>query len=361
MKRWLFLTVIFGLLSLPGTMFLVSTLELSNEVHITATVEGPESESGGGSSNSIVPSSGGGGGGGQTSGATSQNDDKDEKNDDEIDEIDEENEEDSGNDESDDDGQSGAPSLEEDSEEKVEETPVPEEDPKTVLVFGGYAFPNAVVTFTLDGEAIFSVEADSEGYFEASYDELTFGEHVFTFQAESYEDEQTRTVSYAYTVVNESPLYISSILLPPLFEPVDNGTSLGGLSIPGAEIQVFGVTQDGKTLIEVETIIVNEDGTYFYDLDLKDGAFNQYYVSCMYKGEECGYSGIIPVQIVDGVYEIPSNVFADFTQDVEVNFVDFSFMRAAFLSNANLLFYDLDEDGSLTMKDFSLLNYQWTQ
>lgn len=358
MKRWIFLTVIFGLLSLPGTLFLVSTLEVSNEVHITATVEGPENESSGSSS---VVSSGGGGGGGQNSGATSQNEDKDEKNDDEIDESDEENNEDSSNDESDDEGQSEAPSLEEDSEEKVEETPVPEENPEAVIYFGGYSFPNAVVTFTLDGEVMFTIDADAEGYFEGNYDELSLGEHVFSFQAESYDGVETRTVSYAYTVVNESPLYISSILLPPLFEPDENGTGMEGLSIPGAEIQVFGVTQDGQDLVEIETIVVNEDGTYSYELDLKDGAFNQYYVSCMYEGKQCGYSGIIPVQIVDGAYEIPSNVFADFTQDVTVNFVDFSFMRAAFLSKANLLFYDLDEDGVLTLKDFSLLNYQWTQ
>jgi hypothetical protein len=64
---------------------------------------------------------------------------------------------------------------------------------------------------------------------------------------------------------------------------------------------------------------------------------------------------------VGGLYEIPGNVFADFTADIKVNFVDFSFMRAAYLSGESILFYDLDEDGVLTLKDFSLLDYQWTQ
>lgn len=360
MKRWIFLTAIFAILGLPGTMFLVSTLEVSNDVHITATVQGPESDN---SENSSVVSSGGGGGwGGRNSGSgSSQNDDEDDE-DQNTDDVNFD-ETDSSEANSDEELQIEESVTEDDADEKIEEpsSPEPKKDPEALIYFGGYAFPNAVISFTLDGEPMFTVNADADGYFEGNYDSLPLGEHIFTFQAEDYEEVTTRTVSYAYNVVNESPLYISSILLPPLFEPAENGTGMNGLSIPGAEIQVFGVTQNGQELVEVETIIVNADGTYSYELDLKDGAFNQYYVSCTYKEKECGYSGIIQVQIVDGSYEIPSNVFADFTKDVAVNFVDFSFMRAAFLNKANLLFYDLDEDGALTLKDFSLLNYQWTQ
>ena len=98
-----------------------------------------------------------------------------------------------------------------------------------------------------------------------------------------------------------------------------------------------------------------------YEVDLKEGAYSQYYVSCSYEGQGCGYSGIVPIQVIGDTYEIPSNIFADFTQDVEVNFIDFSFMRSAFLSSQSILFYDLDEDGDLTLKDFSLLDYQWTR
>lgn len=354
MKRWLFLTVVFGLIGLPGTMFLVSTLEVSNDVHITATVRSLESES---SASSGTPDTAGGRNSGTRSSQSEEDEEDEDSGEEDLDEE-EDNNQDDANEASGDEGDAGS---NETQEQASAPEPILEEERETIVIFGGYAFPNAMVTFTLDGEVVLTIDADEEGYFEGNYDELAFGEHVFTFQAEDYNDAQTRTVSYAYTVINESPLYISSILLPPLFEPAENGTDLEGLSIPGAEIQVFGVTQDGQDLIEVESIIVDEDGTYSYELNLKDGAFNQYYVSCTYEGKECGYSGIIPVQIVDGAYEIPSNVFADFTQDVEVNFVDFSFMRAAFLSKANLLFYDLDEDGELTLKDFSLLNYQWTQ
>lgn len=352
MKRWLLLTFIFGLIGLPGTLFLVNTLEVSNQVHVTALVE--ERESSQISEISSVSESGGGLNG--QAGESSDNQESDEV--DSFDANSDENESDSTDEE---DGLTiDEPDELEESDEKEDETTIVPE-PQAAIYFGGYAFPNAQVVFTLDGEASYTFYADSEGYFEGSFGDLTMGQHIFSFQAESFEGKESRLVSYAYTVVSESPLYISSILLPPIFGSVENGQGLGGVAIPGSEIQVYGVSQSDQKLVELETIQVNEDGTYKYEVDLKDGAYSQYYVACSFQGQECGYSGIIPVQVVGGIYEIPSNVFADFTNDIQVNFVDFSFMRAAFLSDKNILFYDLDEDGDLTVKDFSLLDYQWTQ
>lgn len=352
MKRWLLLTFIFGLIGLPGTLFLVNTLEVSNQVHVTALVE----ESGGTEIAEVSSSSGSGGGLNGQAAEFSDNQESDEV--DNLNANSDENESDS-KDEEDGSIVDEPDELEESDEEAEEEVIAPE--PQAALYFGGYAFPNAQIIFTLDGEATYTFSADSEGYFEGSFGALTMGEHIFSFQAASYEDKESRLISYAYTVVNESPLYITSILLPPIFGSVENGQGLGGVAIPGSEIQVYGVSQSDQKLVELETIQVNEDGTYKYEVDLKDGAYSQYYVACSFQGQECGYSGIIPVQVVGGFYEIPSNVFADFTNDIQVNFVDFSFMRAAFLSDKDILFYDLDEDGELTVKDFSLLDYQWTQ
>ncbi len=315
MKRWLLLTFILALFSFPSTFFLVNTLESSNEVRVTALVEAPGTQS------TTSGSSGGNSGGG------------------------------------------GRPLGSDETlpEASVEEEIAAQPELQAAVYFGGYAFPDARVTFSLDGSLLLTLNADEEGAFQGSYGNLSLGEHVFTFQAYNYDGNASRTVSYAYTVLNEAPLYISSILLPPLFYPLETGEELEGLSISGSEIQVYGVSQGGEQLVPLSTIEVDEEGKYSYLLDLKDGTYEQYYVSCSFEGQACGYSAVIPVQIVGGVYEIPSNVFADFTRDIEVNFEDFSFMRAAFLSRVSILFYDLDEDGSLTLKDFSLLNYQWTQ
>lgn len=351
MKRWLFLTFIFGFIGLPGTMFLVNTLEATNEVHVTALVKDPNEVA---ETPSVVTTNGGGGGGGAGSNSQTNESSSDEaeSSGDSADETD-----------PDVDSETPVPQPEEDTKptEDTKTSPAPVPTPQAAIYFGGYAFPDASVIFTVDGDAVFTVTADGDGYFEGAYDALDLGEHIFSFQAQSYDDNESRLVSYAYTVQNESPLYISSILLPPIFASTDEGQGLGGVAIPGAEIQVYGVSQGTQELVTLDTIQVNDDGTYSYDVDLKAGAYSQYYVACTFEGQECGYSGIVPVQLVGGTYEIPSNVFADFTKDIKVDFVDFSFMRAAYLSGQSILFYDLDEDGALTIKDFSLLDYQWTQ
>ena len=319
MKRWLLLTFAFAFIGLPGTLLLVNTLEVSNQVHVTALVGDPNEPV---NSPTVITTSGGGGGS---------------------------------------DNGTIAVNIPTTVDQPNEDTSSTEQELQTVIYFGGYAFPNAEVTFTLDVDFSFTVSANDEGYFEGSYDELYMGEHIFTFQALSYEGEESRLVSYAYNVQNEAALYISSVLLPPIFGSNQGGDGLSGVAIPGSEIQVFGVSQGSQALVGLETIQVGSDGTYAYEVDLKEGAYSQYYVSCSYEGQGCGYSGIVPIQVIGDTYEIPSNIFADFTQDVEVNFIDFSFMRSAFLSSQSILFYDLDEDGDLTLKDFSLLDYQWTR
>lgn len=354
MKRWLLVFSALTLLGLPGTLFLANLLEVSNEVHITATVEDPNAAPSD-SSAVVSNSSGQGGGSGASSNQSSST------NEDEEDGSNQSEEGSSGQ-------TQGSQAGESESNDTISETPSTDstdaeelEEPMATLYFGGYAFPNASVQFSIDGTHVSTLTADEDGYFEGSYSELVFGGHIFSFQAESYAGDESRLVSYSYTVQNESPIYISSILLPPIFTPADSGEGLAGVAIPGAEIEVYGVEQNGSGLVLLETIHVPDDGAYSYEVDLKTKAYDQYYVACTFKGQACGYSGIIQVQNIGANNAVPTNVFADFTNDVEVNFVDFSFMRAAFLSDVSILFYDLDEDGALTIKDFSLLNYQWTQ
>jgi hypothetical protein len=119
------------------------------------------------------------------------------------------------------------------STQEIKPTPDSTPDPRAAVYFGGYTFPSAVVIFTVDGETVFTVSADSEGYFEGSYDELDLGEHIFSFQAQSYDEQESRLVSYSYSVQNESPLYISTVLLPPIFASTDEGQGIGGVAIPG--------------------------------------------------------------------------------------------------------------------------------
>lgn len=359
MKRWLLVLSALALLGVPGTLFLANTLMVSNDVRVTAVVGSPGEEEE--TAPVIIPTSSGGGGGGAGGGSHSSSfgnadDDKEIDN-----ELDGDAEGISGEQENTADTNTGAePESSADTTQTTNEVAV-EQTPTTSIYFGGYAFPNASVTFMIDGEESISILADTQGYFEGVYSGLVFGEHVFSFQAESYEGDESRLVSYAYSVQNESPLYISSVLLPPIFTPGDTGDSLTGVAIPGSQIEVYGVSQNGQSLVLLETIEVPATGAYDYSVDLKTGTYSQYYVSCNFKGQACGYSGIVPVQTIGSEYVVPTNIFADFTSDVKVNYVDFSFMRAAFLSDVSILFYDLDEDGVLTMKDFSLLNYQWTQ
>lgn len=362
MKSWLLALLAFVLLGIPGTMFVANVLTATNEVNITAVVEDPnalvEEET-----PVVVPviTDGGNGSGGSGRGGSDQDSDSGSDSDSESIESSEGISDQTNASSSVEGSSSGGSSSPTSSAPVSAPESVEEQALEASIFFGGYAFPNATVRFSIDGNSAVTAMADGAGYFQGSFSGVHLGDHIFSFQAADYSGEESRLVSYSYTVQNESPLYISSIFLPPIFAPASSGDTLTGVSIPGSEILVYGVSQMAQDLVLLDTIQVPEDGSYSYAVDLKSEGFDQYYVACNFKGKACGFSGIIPVQNIGVGDEIPTNIFADFTNDISVNFVDFSFMRAAFLSDVSILFYDLDEDGELTVKDFSLLNYHWTQ
>ncbi len=354
MKLWFILLSLLFIFVAPAAYLFANTLSASNDVTITATVPSQESESG------TSSTSGGGGGSGWYSQITNiQDEDADEDVDTDSNSTDESTPGTELGLDEDTSAQSG--DEEADSEESIEESVEEPVEPETTEVyFGGYTFPNATISYSLNGEVVSTIQADTSGYFEGSYSVVEAGEQIFSFQAESYEGDESNLVSYAYTVQTGSPVYISSIILPPILD-VSSGGELEGVAIPGSEIQVYGVNLSDQSLHVVNTIPVGPDGTYVIEFDLGDSTvYDQYYVGCEWKGTDCGFSQIIQVQMVGEDYKFVDKIFANFTEDEEVNFVDFAFIRAAFLQGKNNPLYDLNQDGEIDLVDFSLLNYQWT-
>lgn len=351
MKLWFVLLSLLFIFVAPAVYLFTDTLSASNEVHITATVPELESES---SSN---VSSDGGGGGSWSGQIINVRDDE------EVEEEDEDGEEETEEGEENEPEPDNAPETDvvtDDEEVEEEALDEPAEPTSTNVYFGGYSFPNATISYSLNGEVISTIQADATGYFEGVYASVEAGENTFSFQAENYEGDESHLVSYAYTVQTASPVYISGVVLPPILDVSSEG-DLEGIAIPGSEIQIYGVDLSDQSLHVVNTISVNPDGTYAIEFDLRDPTvYDQYYVGCEWEGLDCGFSQVIEVQMVGDSYKFVGEVFADFTQDVEVNFVDFAFIRAAFLSGKNNPVYDLNKDGTIDLVDFSLLNYQWT-
>lgn len=354
MKLWFVLLSLLFIFIAPAVYLFADTLSISNEVHITATVPELESES---SSNVSSGSGGGGSWGGQI--INIRDDEKGDEKDEEEEEADDI--EGDGGSEPEPDIAPETGIVVDDKEEKEEEVlDEPAEPDTTNIYFGGYSFPDATISYSLNGDVISTIQADTSGYFEGIYPSVEAGENTFSFQAENYEGDESHLVSYAYTVQTTSPVYISGIVLPPILDVSSEG-DLEGIAIPGSEIQIFGVDLSDQSLHIVNTISVNPDGTYAIEFDLRDPTvYDQYYVGCEWKGLDCGFSQVVEVQMVGDSYKFVGEVFADFTQDVEVNFVDFAFIRAAFLSGKNNPVYDLNKDGTINLVDFSLLNYQWT-
>ncbi len=335
------------LLALPPAYFLASVLQSSNDVYITAVV--PDSNSDEGTS-----SSGGGAGGGRPPNSTqgSQGGGMVATDSDETAEDGSTSTEQSSTGET----NSESSTSQTGTEVTTKTTPAA---PETTVRFGGYAFPNAQVTFTLNGQTS-TLVADEEGYFEGSSSHVPMGENNFSFLAEDYLGNKTSLVTYSYTVQNESPLFISYVLLPPIVY-IDETGEIEGLAIPGSQLQVYGVKGEDQTLETIKTIDVDENGSFSLDFDLSQQfLYDQIYVSCAVESTECGYSGIIQVQTLGTERRFILGTGADFTQDIQVNFIDFAFMRAAFLKGNTSLLYDLNQDGKVDLVDFSLLNYQWT-
>ena len=362
MKNWLATLLAFLVLVVPSAYLLTDVMSASNSVHITAIVPEPSTpteippSSSVTSSGSSTGSSGGGAFSSNTEASSS--------------EASSESTSDANTAENDTGGDSGGVSAGGSSTssnnttgviENTPSTPPPALPPPTAVVrYGGYTFPNATVTFSLNGVFVTTLQADATGYFVGS-SSVPVGDAIFTFQASDMLGNDSRLTSYAYTVQNESPVIISSIVLPPLFD-VSPAGDLSGVAIPGAEIVVYGMSDGDQELHPLSTITVNGDGTYTYDFDFKkDLSYDRYYVACSWEGVDCGTSGIVQVQMVGESNKFIGEVLADFTEDIEVNYVDFAFMRNAFLKDPYNPVYDLNQDGVVNLADFSLLNYQWSQ
>lgn len=259
-----------------------------------------------------------------------------------------------------------------------------EEDAVVSLSANGYAIPSGKVLIYVDGRAKEVWTVDAAGSFSGQIKLDKSGTHVFSFVAKNA-GFSSPIRSYSLNVEAGQLYELSPILLPPVFA-WSSAKTMDGWVLPGATLSLF--IDDNFT--ESRT----SDSSGWFSFGANDtNVSHSFYVTCNYFGESCGTSVVLtytaPTATVENpiaethsvgtpgvkineettaivTQEIQEEIIAsyltvaDFSGDGNVNYIDFGKMRNTFAKKIYDPTLDLDNDGLVTLRDFSILAHQWS-
>lgn len=236
-----------------------------------------------------------------------------------------------------------------------------------IITFSGFAYPNAVVTFTKNGQVIGTALAKDDGTFTKKAT-VSPGFITFGVRAKDKRGLDSATTNITLSVNKNSFMDISNIFLSPTitadrFNLQKGGTlRIFGSAFPESLVRLFNnFSPSGDPIAEISTD-ANGAWEYFFPTnDLGDGE----------------YSLKVNAQITSPfmVSEFSDNLDftiaeiscrgADFNFDTRVNIVDFSILifyweRNPAIGNPTNICTDLNTDEIVNIFDFSILMHQWT-
>ncbi len=221
----------------------------------------------------------------------------------------------------------------------------------------GYAYPDSMVTISMNGVVVGTTVADQSGLFSKDLS-VASGEDTFSVWGADSFGSQSTTANVTIYLAPGTKTYISNIILSPTVSSSvsvarkGSTVKLYGSAPPNSEVTIF---SSGNVLGSVKT---GNNGVWSFSLDttgLKPGSYSINAIAQITKnGLISGLSGNLGLSV--------SNCgIGDLDCDNKVDIVDLSIM----------LFYwkqhvpkgnpaDLNGDGVVDLKDLSILLYFWT-
>lgn len=237
----------------------------------------------------------------------------------------------------------------------------------TKVIFKGLAYPSSQVTIQRDATIVATVPADPTARFEVETTDHAPGIYTFSVFAEDALGRVGRTSNFTLSITQGTTTTVSGIFLGPTIAADTTSARLGdtitvlGATAPQSQVTIF-VSSD-----EERTFQVTADGSGLWTKqlianDLGVGTHNTKAKSVSPSNEISGFSNTISFSITD----IPPQPCdgkrpGDINCDGKVNIKDFSI----------LLFYwkqlnpvnaraDINADGTVNIKDLSIMLFWWT-
>ena len=238
------------------------------------------------------------------------------------------------------------------------------------VIISGYAFPGSDIVVLVDGQiADSSEDANSQGIFSVTLDEIARG--VYTFGIYAIDDNGIRstTFSTSFSVQGARTSNLSNVNIMPTIvvtpDPVDPGgtVTISGFSIPDAVITIEHESDRGSA--QRQTLTANSDGDGEWSTELSTAGFARGTYKVRAKAvraednRETGYSDYTYYGVGQ---EAESPLSADLNRDGSVNLIDFSILLFHWGSDGGASDppADINRDGGVSLTDFSIMLFQWT-
>ena len=239
--------------------------------------------------------------------------------------------------------------------------------PATV-VFKGYSYPEALVTFVKNGAIIGNTLADNDGVFKK---EIGADPGIFTFGiwARDQLGFNSTTTNISISLTGGTKTTIANIILSPTIAANKSTVTQGekliiyGITTPRSTIRIFNNYSPGQILSPVKA---KDNGNWEYILETLELKSGDYSLKANAQLETLGLISAFSSNLLFTIQE-KRCYGSDLNNDGKVDTVDFSILM--FYWNKPLLgmkdklinsCVDTNSDGFVGLADFSVMMYRWT-
>ena len=222
----------------------------------------------------------------------------------------------------------------------------------TNVIVSGVALPGMSVSLLKDGQRIATVPARDDGTFQITVTGLATGVYRMQIVGSVGYSQSVRSEVFEVRVIKNSTTKISGITLPPILSAVQDATNVRvtGFTFPKIAVQL---TIDG---VQAALAVSDETGLYKFILPkqslLKDTTI---VVSTIHSGVPVSSTVVLFAASPESSPATGCQVRTDINGDCTVDVVDFFVMRWRFLADVLSDRFDFDNDGSITIVDFSIM------
>ncbi len=235
--------------------------------------------------------------------------------------------------------------------------------------FSGIAYPGATVTILRDGVSIMSTIAGLDGAFAATASGIGAGAYVFSVYAKDLRGVVSAASSFPFVLNGRSIVNISGILVAPTLDidrvavQLSDRVTISGYAAPNSTVVI-----SSRQFAQVFAVHANAFGAYSYALSastLPTGAYTVHSVATVAgqaSRESRGRMFLVGLSSVKpGTTPAEGGCRAgDLDCDGRVDIVDYSIMKYWYKKPNPPKKVDLSGDGTVNLKDFSILASEWT-
>jgi hypothetical protein len=232
---------------------------------------------------------------------------------------------------------------------------------QTEVVLRGKAYPNSTVSILLDGQALGTVQADSNADFLYTNTNVTPGTATFSFSAIDSEGTPSLMDSVVFEVVQGAITTVANVFIPPSIKVSAAQIAPGGLlTISGQSVPFANVTtqiddQASSTL----TSAVDASGDWALQIDTGSIAMGNHSAKASFQFSTSTVSGFgrsVGFEVGNG--EGACSAGSDMNKDGKVNLVDFSIFLTDWATTGPA--GDFNCDSQVNLADFSIMLFNWT-